>query len=221
MNRRILILAFLFISASGYSQADTTYLFKIYTSPLQLIDIASRQMATLGCEYTLSPKIALSAELGYKIVNLRKDIPETINPKGYSCRLEMKIYGPYQIRQPKDIQDYLSIECKYIRDDINRDVFYLTGLDTEIEDYFGVKKNIYIGNLKYGFICPLYRRTYFDVYYGLGIRYRDVKNIDREYNEDLGHENTDNHGLFDLDDFSESSGLKFNFTMGFKLGVKF
>jgi len=47
-----------------------------------------------------------------------------------------------------------------------------------------------------------------------------VKNINRTFNEELGHEHENPEYLWTISDFEEYSGLKLNISFGLKLGVK-
>jgi len=66
------------------------------------------------------------------------------------------------------------------------------------------------------------KRLYIDAYCGIGIRHRVIKNINREYNEDLGHElgHVDAYADPTNFNFEETSGNYFNPSLGFKFGVK-
>lgn len=222
MIKRILLFGLIVLSINTYSQKDSTFRFKIYTSPLQAIDIFSRPMVTLGCEYRLLQKVSISGEFGYKYHDMDDYDTAYVKTKGYSCRFEMKFYGPYFFHNKKRITDYFSLEYRYIKDDYNSMFDYSANSLSEVKltDNYGIMKDIYIGNLKYGLIFSLGQRIYFDFYTGLGFRNRNVKNINREFDEKLGHEHWYPEYFWTISDFKENSGLKFNLSLGFKFGIK-
>jgi hypothetical protein len=115
------------------------------------------------------------------------------------------------------------LEYRYIKDNHTESFDYdVDSLSVDHStDCFGVMENIYIANIKYGILIRFGKRLYSDVYCGLGVRYRDIKNTHREYNKDLGHTPAYpdlQFGGYGLDD---AAGLKPNFSLGFKFGIRF
>lgn len=222
MTKKIVLIVLIAISINSYSQKDTTSRFKVYTSPLQIIDFCSRQMITLGCELKVLKRVSISGEFGYRYHSMRDYDTVFVKSKGYSYRFEIKFYGPYFFKNKKRFLDYLSIEYRYIIDDYNSKFNYSADSLREIKltDNYGILKDIYIGNIKYGFILSLGKRTYFDIYAGIGLRYRDVKNVNREFDYNLGHEFWTPENFWTISDFKEDAGLKFNISLGFKFGIK-
>jgi len=218
MKRITLILLLIVLNSSLYSQ---DYPFKLYTSPLSAVDIFSRPFVTLGGELVVLKRIGIVGEYGYKYTDLKYFDTCYIKSSGYTYRFEIKYYK-IGIMKIKNLKNYMSLEYRYIKDFHNEKLkYYVNSLRNEkLTDNFGVKENIYIGNIKYGMIIGLGKRLYFDVYFGIGLRYRDIKNINREFNWDLGNETASIDSYLDYFGLEEKSGFKPNPSLGFKFGIK-
>lgn len=219
---RQLIFVFL-ICSNLYSQSDSAKkIIRIYTSPFQAIDFSSRPMITIGSELIALNRIGLSAEFGYKYKDVDNFDTIFIKSKGYSYRFEIKIYY-LKIINIKRFQDYLSLEYRNIKDDFNSMFYYSADSlrENRLTEDYAVQKDIYIGNIKYGMIFGFGKIMYVDIYCGIGIRYRDIININRTFDENLGHEHWWPEYFWTIGDFEEYSGLKFNFSFGLKFGIEF
>jgi hypothetical protein len=84
-----------------------------------------------------------------------------------------------------------------------------------------VHSNINIGNIKYGVFIGLGNTMYLDIYCGIGIRYRDIKNPQREYNPDAGVKFANIEPVMNSYYLEESSGFYPNLSAGFKFGIRF
>ncbi len=212
---------FILLCPSVFSQIDSTRKFHIYTSPLQALDIFSRPMITLGGEYIIMNKIGVAIEGGVKHKDVDDYDSTIVDSKGYSYRIELKYYDAFKIESER-LQSYLSIEYRYIKDDYNSkfDYYANTQFQDLVTDNYAVLKNIYIGNIKYGIVINFSKWFYMDCYAGIGMRIRDVKNINRTFNEDLGHEHTSPEYFWTIRDFEEESGSKLNISLGVKVGIK-
>jgi len=218
--KKILFVVLAVVSTKVYSQE---YPFRVYTSPPSILDIFSRQMVTLGGEVILLNHFGIGGEYGFKFKDLRDTDTSYIKSNGYSYRFELKYYDIDFIKIG-NLKNYISLEYRQIKDNLNDEYeYYRDSQSVElVVDNFGVKKNIYIANIKYGIIVNLGKRLYIDAYCGIGIRHRVIKNINREYNEDLGHElgHVDAYADPTNFNFEETSGNYFNPSLGFKFGVK-
>jgi hypothetical protein len=219
MKKLLFLIILIAVCSSLHSQE---YPFKIYTSPLLAADFFSRPMISLGGEYVIADKWGIAAEYGLKYRNNYERDTTWIKSKGYTYRLELKYYDIHKFKK-SHLRNYISLEYRYIKDNhterFDYDVDSLS-VDHSI-DCFGVMENIYIGNIKYGIIIRIGKRFYTDVYCGLGLRYRDIKNTHREYNTDLGHEPAHVDSLFDGYGLDDAAGFKPNFSLGFKFGIRF
>ncbi len=219
MKKLLPVIILITICSSLHSQE---YPFKIYTSPLLAVDFFSRPMISLGGEYVIADKWGIAAEYGLKYKNNYERDTTWIKSKGYTYRFELKYYDIHKFKK-SHLRNYISLEYRYIKDNHTESFDY--DVDSLLVDHstdcFGVMENIYIGNIKYGIIIRIGERFYTDVYCGLGIRYRDIKNTHREYNTDLGHEPAYVDNLFAGYGLDDNAGLKPNFSLGFKFGIRF
>jgi hypothetical protein len=219
MKRLILLILLIQFGVDLYSQ---NYLFKLYTSPLQAIDFISHPMVSLGGELIVLKRWGIAGEYGYKYTDNSKADTVALNSEGNSYRFELKFYDIVKSKKGF-IRNYVSLEYRYIKDNYNYAFSYHpNSTSTEkIEDNFGVLKNIYTGNIKYGIIIGIGKRFYTDVYGGIGIRYRDVKNTKREYDPKSGHEHAYPDDIFSDYNLDEKSGFYPNLSLGLKVGIRF
>lgn len=204
----------------------------IYSSPLNAIDVFSTPMLTLGTEYFVSNNISISAEFGTKYSERLRDQSNVtiIKDKGYSFRIEPKLYNKINLTGASTLNEYLGLELRVIKNNYNDSVDYFEKqLDSNqeivlITDDFARKKTITLINLKYGINVPVGKLFYFDFYSGFGIRLRKVENLALEFDNEIHNLRDDDNNHYD---FFRDEGLKtinknkeFNFSLGFKFGVK-
>jgi hypothetical protein len=219
MKRLWQIMVLMAICSKLYSQ---DYAFSLYTSPLSAVDYISHPMVSLGGEYIFLDRLGLAAEYGIKYKDNYKCDTLWEKSKGYTYRIELKYYDIHKFKKGS-LRNYISLEYRYIKDNHNEVFTYHqdTSSVDDIKDNYGVLKDIYIGNLKYGIIIGLGKRFYTDVYCGIGIRYRDVRNTHREYNPDIGNEPAYVDDIFSSFGLEEESGFYPNLSFGFKIGIRF
>jgi len=201
----------------------------LYTSPLMAIDVFSQPMLTLGGEYFVTRDLSISAEAGIKYTERLRhssDV-ELVKDRSHSFRVELKWYNLTSLTNNGNINEYLGLEARFLRhqftDDINysinnQDIFY-----ERHEDYV-VNKKVNVFNLKYGLNFPIGKRFYLDLYTGFGLRLKDFKNPNRFYDPSTHYNyEDDEHFIFwpRHDTLEENSGQTlFNFSLGFKFGIK-
>ena len=215
VSQLILLIA---ICSSQYSQ---DYKFMLYTSPLMAADYVSHPMVSLGGEFVIGHRLGIAAEYGIKYTDNLKCDTLWEKSAGYTYRIELKYYDIHRINKDH-FRNYISLEYRYIKD-IHNEVFTYhqdTSSVDDIKDNYGVFKDIYIVNIKYGLVIRLGKRFYTDVYCGIGIRYRDIRNTHREYSPDLGNEPAYVDDIFSGFGLAESK-LYPNLSLGFKIGIRF
>lgn len=219
MKRLLLLILLIAIYTNLYSQ---NYAFKLYTSPLLAADLISHPIVSLGGEYIFLNQLGIAGEFGIKYRDNSNCDTLWEKSQGYTYRLELKYYDIYKLKK-RYLRNYISLEYRYIKDNHNEVYAYHqdTSSNYDIKDNYGVLKDIYVGNIKYGIIVGLGKRFYSDLYCGIGIRYRDIRNTNREYNTDLGHEHAYVDDIFSPWGLEETSGLYPNLSLGFKIGIRF
>ncbi len=220
MKMRLVFILLLFCqSLSAQNEAEKKL--RIYTSPLQLIDVLSRPMITLGGEYILFNRLGLSSEFGIKYKDVLDYDSTFVNSKGYSYRFELKFYDIFA--ENTRLRDYISLEYRYIKDDYNcKHTFYTDDSSQSlVTDNFGILKDIYVANIKYGMVIKLNRLMFIEPYTGLGIRYRDVKSVGRTYDQESVYMEEYPDCFGNIGAFDDFVGFLWNVSMGLKLGVNF
>lgn len=109
------------------------------------------------------------------------------NIKGYRLAVEEKFY----LNKSAPIGPYISLELNYMKNRYKdiwnfgvKDIFSDTAYNyTNYPDTFGIKKQTYSINLKFGYQLFV-KRFSFDFYAGLGLRYKDVSHFDRKNPDD-------------------------------------
>ena len=201
--------------------SDTLARLRLYTSPLQLMDVFSRPMATLGVEVRLTPRSAACMEIGTRIMSWDPDTT-WVKTAGYSLRLEWKRY--LTSLNWKHGHPYMAIEYRGIRDRFNMDIEYRIAVDTLHSmhwDAMSTTLRIDIANVKYGVVMDLGSRFCIDVYTGIGVRSRHIINAHREYLGEPDHEfvATDlNRSIFWLARSDGPQHFQPNLSLGFKIG---
>ena len=201
----------------------------IYTSPLLAIDVFTQPMLSIGTEYFPLENLSISVEYATVYTNRLRDNskPKSFENKGRSFRYELKYYNLVSISNNPRVNEYIGIEARFIRQQYNKELrYYRTNQDINyfINEPIAVFKSVDIFNLKYGLNFPVGKRMYIDLYSGLGYRHKTFKNPNRLYNpeadeliDDIDHYwRINNNYLEDRDD-----SKLFNFSLGFKFGIKF
>lgn len=204
----------------------------LYTSPLQVLDIFSTPMLTLGTEYFLRDNFSLNMEYGIKYTNLpiRDNNISYLKNQGHTYRFEAKWYNGINLTGNVKLNEYLGLEYRLLKSQYNDNInYFLEEEKTEetwgnsITDDFATKKNVTIINLKYGLLVPIGKKLYFDFYTGFGLRIKRFKHINLEYDRSIHRiDYSDDFTLFEYRDFKEDYNKKsfFNYALGCKLGVK-
>ncbi|REH01239.1 hypothetical protein [Flavobacterium aquicola] len=236
LNFKILFLLILFICSSiSFSQEirkQSSWIIK--TNPTALIDIFTFPTVQLAIEKKINDSFSIQTEVGYQFYDMGSGI-DTVSVKvgGFKINTEGRFYFCNYFKNDKTKKRnsdglYTGIQVFYRENKYNESTSYYK---SEIDDYetyeddfvdnFGVIKKNYGANLIFGFQKQFYRFI-IEPYFQLGCMNRKVKNIDREFNEDLGHiENNGNHDFFGYYSKEESSGIDVNLGIGFRIGYRF
>ncbi|NRD20197.1 hypothetical protein HNV08_09055 [Winogradskyella eckloniae] len=201
----------------------------IYTSPLMAMDVFSQPQISLGVEYFPLNNLSFSAE--YSTVYTERlgssSRTEFFENKGRSFRYELKYYNLTQfVRNPK-VNEYLGFEARFVRYQYNKSIEYYRNnenINYYVKEQIAVQKSLDIFNIKYGLNFPVGKQMYIDLYTGFGIRNKTFANPNIKYNAESDQLiDDDRHFLF----FGQNNYLEgvhdrklFNFSLGFKFGVK-
>jgi len=156
-------------------------------SPSALGDEISFPTIQAGLEWKLSDKISWYNELGIKYrKSLLEDADSSFLPsRGFKLKTELRYY--FKGRHASGLDGwYFGANGFFTRDLHNTSILYRKDKDsaTVTGDTFGTKKNVFGINLLMGYQRNISRRFAIDMYWGFGIRFRDIQTTNQEYNED-------------------------------------
>jgi hypothetical protein len=173
---------FLLLSLNTVSQTNKV-LIKI--SPLPLIDEVSFPTIQAGVEFTLSDKMSWYNEVGVKYRKSYYEYSDTsfLASNGFKIKSEVRYY--FRQNSSTFSGRYVAANAFFIYDIHNAVTSYFYQKDSSMEkiDNFGVKKNVFGINLVYGFQRSLSERFLFELFAGVGIRFRTVNTINKEYDK--------------------------------------
>ncbi len=156
-------------------------IFKI--TPLKLVGIVNPSVE-LSYErktgHSFSTQLMASYLLPISVMDIGNDFKPDI--KGFRVSLEEKYY----FKKSAPLGPYVSFEFNYLNNQYKdvwnfgvKNIYSDTTYNfTNYPDTFGIKKQTYSFNLKFGYQL-IVKRLSFDIYGGLGLRYKDVKHFDR------------------------------------------
>lgn len=123
---------------------------------------------------SFATQVMASYLLPARITDIGKDIKPNIS--GFRFSIEEKYY----FKKSAPLGLYTSFELDYLKNRY-KDVWTFGTRNispTNYSDTFGIKKQTYSFNLKFGYQL-IVKRLSFDFYAGLGLRYKDVRHFDR------------------------------------------
>jgi len=213
-----------FISAQLIYDKSTLLLKVNATSFIDFLTFPSVQ---LSVEKKITRNFSLSTEFGYQLYDFGYNDSVFLSPGGFKLNFESRFYAPKFLKQglPVILKNiYIGLRPFYRQNQYNASTSYQTKLDSLDwhKDDFGVKNTTYGLYTVFGYQNSISRKLVVDVYTGLGIMKRMVRNTNIEYNKDSGDilAGTDFMRFFETLDLSESSGIYGNFLIGFRIGYK-
>lgn len=185
--RLFIFLVCLTITCSGYSQKtrEPRVLFKI--APLALIDDVSFPTIQGGVEVALNRRISWYNEFGVRYMNGSEENTDTsfVSPRGFKLKSEVRYYWQGRKDEYGDWLrgHYVAINFYYTRCVSNSAISYFYQKDSSniLKDDFGVTKSIWGTNIIIGRQTELGKRFLFDIYAGLGTRFRNFVTVNKEY----------------------------------------
>lgn len=181
---KLLSFFLLCLSLNVYSQQKNV---SIKFSPLCMVDDTGVPTIQPGIEFSLSKRLTWYNEFGikYRKSFYEKTDPDTnfIQSKGFKLKTEIRFY--VLPGKNKFAGEYAAVNAFYISDHHNTQIDYYYQRDTALrrEDAFGVEKKVFGVNLVYGFQRSLGKTLMIDYYFGIGMRFRNVATVNKEYDE--------------------------------------
>lgn len=138
--------------------------------------------------------------------------------KGFQAGVEERYY----LKRSAPLGPYLALDFSYLKTQFKEDWLFVDGesfVDSTLYyetyvDTFGIKKQTYSLNFKYGYQYVIKRFT-LDMSIGMGIRYKDVVHIDRKNPEDL----PESHNEPDFYQISNESGKRWTASFPFNIRI--
>ena len=209
----------------GYSQQQNeNWILKINT--IQLIDIFSFPTLQISAEKKISPYCSLNGEFGYQLYDFKSTDTLFLKPKGFKCNLEFRLYiSKYISKRTKSRESefYLGIQTFYRQNQSTNSVSYSPKIDDSkyFTDTFGTLREVKGLNLIIGWQISISKKLIIEPFLGLGFQSKKIINTNIEYDSEKDiRGGTDLQPLFIGLNLAESSGSKFNFCNGLKLGYK-
>ena len=223
MKLKLLLLGTLF-SLKSFTQSDNPILKFCF---LCAIDDCSFPTLQAGIEFGLNNRISLYTEAGIKY---RKGYYENadsniVTSKGFKLKTELRYYihnKRYQSSFSSEEGLYLGLNCFYTRTRYNTSVSYFYRRDTSMrkDDCFGVKKDVVGLNVLVGRQKVMWKIFMFDVYTGIGVRFRSIDTVKKEieYNQDflLGPIDLTVYGIRNMIDVKGKKTIIPNLTLGIR-----
>jgi hypothetical protein len=204
------------------SNGSNTILLK--THLLAPIDLFSFPTIQFSLEKRWKNQFSLAGEVGYQFYDLRSKCLNAkdsmlVHPSGFKVNLEVR---RYHLIPEISKNTYLALNFYYRRNNYNACYHYFMNNDPkEHIDFFEVERQQWGIDLTLGLQPVLLKKFVLDMYLGFGIKNRIVKNFNREYNYSPYDNIPTDNVLFPDRHFSESSGRRFNLSMGIRLGFQF
>ena len=226
MKKVLLIFTFIYITLLSYGQKGR---YSIKVCPFTLIDDISFPTVQGGLEYLVSNRFSMYGELGVKY---RKGLSENwvdsnyINSGGYKAKIEAR----YSLNRGKSLAEYgrfyIGANAFLTHETYNTSIWFYPQKDSSfsVKDIFGVNKTIYGINAVLGWQIPVTHGFNIDVYGGLGVRFRYVTTVNKEFNYDTDSlSQSFEFGVRSIKDYVDSragSSCVPNFTMGCRLSFR-
>lgn len=157
-------------------------------SPLPLMDHIGMPSIQGGLELSLGKRISWMNEVGIEYRKRLNEKTDTsfLDSKGYKLKSELRYYL-YPEKNGVLNGGYIGANIFFIHDIHNTQLDYYHQKDSSIirRDEFGVTKNVYGINILFGFQEKIFKGFAIDSYVGMGVRYREVRTIHQEFDENI------------------------------------
>ena len=220
-----LLLCSSIVTFSQTEEDKSTWIIK--GNATSLLDVFAFPTVQLSVEKKLTKCLSLTAELGVQCYDFHHTDSTILKPGGFKLNVEIRCYVSKFIDTDlsKKLDGfYLGLQPFIRQNQYSAGVSYYTSNDSlhNMVDHMGVKKTVYGLNGILGYQKPISGKVVIDLYAGIGIMNRNVRNTNREYNRDSDERlmGTDLGPLFQYLNLRESSGPAGNVLFGIRIGYK-
>ena len=200
--RLIIFLICLATTFNSFAQAPRLL---VKVSPLAAIDAVSFPTITGGVEVHLAPRISMYNEVGIRYRKAWGESADTnfVSPGCYKLKSEFRYYFKEgdRIRYRRFHGHYMGMNWFYTHHKYNSDIEYNSPdnySSSSLKDSYGVTKSVWGLNLLWGWQDDLGKRFMFEVYEGIGVRFRNFTTMNKQfvYGRDEMVESDDVNSLF-------------------------
>jgi hypothetical protein len=241
---RALLLVFCFATAfHGYAQVpekfrknrkshsfpDARFLVKL--APLAAIDVVSFPTITAGVEVHLAPHFSMYNEVGIRYRKGWYEKPDTnfVSPGGFKLKSEFRYYFQEgNLSYKKFHGHYIAMNGFYTNHKYNTVIDYNAGDYSayDLKDGIGVTKTVWGLNALWGWQDNIGKHFMFEVYEGIGVRFRNYKTTNQQfkYDHDVFVDPEDVNAVFRGSNVERAakggSSATFNYTTGIRFVYK-
>lgn len=231
-NKFLILLILLFFSNEFFSQTEVinnnSWIIKWNTTAA--IDVFSFPTIQFAVEKKIKNHFSVQTEYGIQAYSFNKTDSIFIKTSGHRLMIEGRFYIFSYLKREKSLRKksdglYAGVQLFYRKNNYNYSQdYYKSESDYNnhinlISDTFGVKKEVKGMNFCLGYQIT-FNNFILEPYTYIGALKRDINNLKREYNPDLGHISSDNIHYAGKD-LKEESKKEVNFSFGLRVGYKF
>ena len=227
------LIFFLFCLATTFHSFAQAPRLLVKVSPLAAIDAVGFPAISGGVELHLAPRLSLYNEIGIRYRKAWSERADTnfVAASGYKLKTEFRYYfkeGDH-IRYNRFHGHYMGMNWFYINHKYNSVIEYNPKdyySSSSLRDNYGVTKSVWGFNLLWGWQDDIGKRFMFEVYEGIGARFRNITTVNKQfvYDHDEIAEAYDVNSLFrERSARLEGKGKRsaaFNYTTGIRFVYK-
>lgn len=202
--------------------------------PPALIDIVGFPTFQVGVEQRLSRHFSFYNEAGIELYHFSKSDTNFIGSSGFKLKTELRYYFKKKHSRRNFYKtpaaytmngQYAAVNAFYVHNNFNKQISYFPdgGPDMK-EDAMGIRKTVWGLNLLVGIQQHWGRKFVLDAYTGLGVRYRYITDINRQFIPDKDRVSTSIdpsiHEWLDGVDARGGYSMAPNFSLGFRIGYR-
>ncbi len=184
--RLTLTACILLFSMTTYSQNEKVI---VKFCPPALIDIVGFPTFQAGVEWKLSKRFSWYNEAGIELYHFPKSDTNFIGSGGFKFKTELRYYfknrGKYARGTAYTMDgQYAAVNVFYTHNTFNKQISYFPNARDSsgmAEDAFGVRKSVLGLNGIIGFQHHLSKKIVVDFYTGIGVRFRYITDINRQF----------------------------------------
>ncbi|AEV97003.1 hypothetical protein A4D02_18450 [Niastella koreensis] len=213
----------------SHHHPDAKFLVKL--APLAAIDVVSFPTITAGVEVHLAPQFSMYNEIGIRYRKGWYEKPDTsfVSPVGIKLKSEFRYYFQEgHTSYSKFHGNYIGVNAFYTYHKYNSIIDYNAGdySGYDLKDGIGVTKKVWGLNFLWGWQDDIGKHFMFEVYEGIGVRFRNYKTTNQQfkYDSDTFVDPEDVNTVFRAANVERAAkggtSATFNYTTGIRFAYK-